>query len=77
MDAANCFRAYHVERWLVAALRDFSYLHRQPGLLLAGLMAKMILLPVLGWLLLQLTDLPVALQLGTLLLLITRRGNDF
>lgn len=56
-------------------LRDFSYLQRQPSLLLAGLTAKMILLPVLGWLLLQLTALPVALQLGTLLLLITPGGT--
>ena len=39
-------------------VRNFSYLHRQPSLLLAGLTAKMILLPILGWLLLQLTDLP-------------------
>ncbi|RME97415.1 MAG: bile acid:sodium symporter family protein [Bacteroidetes bacterium] len=56
-------------------VRDFSYLRRQPGLLLAGLTAKMILLPMLGYGLLQLTDLPIPLQLGTLLLLITPGGT--
>lgn len=54
---------------------DFRYLRSEPTLLATGLAAKMILMPLIGWGLLLCSQLPVSLQMGTLLLLITPGGT--
>jgi len=56
-------------------LKDFEYVRKNKNLVLIGLLIKLLIIPALGFLLLELTTLPLMLKFGVIILLVTPGGT--
>lgn len=56
-------------------LKDFEYVRKNKNLIFIGLLIKLLIIPILGFLLLELTTLSLILKFGIIILLVTPGGT--